>query len=160
MPGMPSIERHEFTVGGFEYVLVLREAHHVTLALTGGHIAGRGALYDLYRERDPFEKWEDYVPGIALFDDIDTGVNAFRLMREVRGRLNGWINRAQPSYFIIAANSTRKAGVYARISALLARRLQGYHCQQIGDAFYFFRLAAGITQSSEETTDTGADANA
>ena len=160
MPGMPSIERHEFTVDGFEYVLVLREAHHVTLALTGGHIAGRGALYDLYRECDPFEKWEDYVPGIALFDDIDTGVNAFRLMREVRGRLNGWINRAQPSYFIVAANSTRKAGVYARISALLARRLQGYHCQQIGDAFYFFRLINGVAESTDCTSDMKAGANA
>ena len=160
MPGMPSIERHEFTVDGFEYVLVLREAHHVTLALTDGYIAGRGALYDLYRERDLFEKWEDFVPGIELFDDIDAGVNAFRLMREVRGRLNGWINRARPSYFIIEANSTRKAGVYARVSGLLARRIHGYHCQQIGEAFYFFQLAAGVTQSPDQTTDIRADANA
>jgi len=160
MPGMPSTQRHAFTVDGFDYVLVLREANHVTLALTGGYIPGRGSLHSLYRERDPFEKWEDYVPGIKLFHDIDTGVNAFRLMREVHGRLTGWINRTRPSYFIIAANSPRKAGVYARVSALLARRLRGYQCQQIGARFYFFRLAHGAAESPDTATDREADANA
>ena len=38
MPGMPSTERHEFNVDGFEYVLVLSEAGNLALALTGGHL--------------------------------------------------------------------------------------------------------------------------
>ena len=152
MPGMPSTERHEFKVDGFEYVLVLSEAGNLALALTGGHIPSRGSLTALYREHDPFEKWEDYEPGVELLDDIDIGINAFRLMREVRGRINGWINRTRPSYFIISPNTQRKAAIYARVSALLARRIRGYHCQQIGQSFYFFRLA-----SSDEGTLSGQD---
>jgi hypothetical protein len=145
MPSRPSTERHEFKVDGFDYVLVLSETGNVALALTDGHIANRGWLSTLYRERDPFEKWEDYEPGVELLDDIDIGINAFRLMREVRGRINGWINRTRPSYFIISPNTERKALIYARISALLARRIRGYHCQPIGQSFYFFRLANSST---------------
>jgi hypothetical protein len=157
---MPSSERHEFKVDGFDYVLVLREAGQITLALTGGYIPGRGHLFDLYREHDPFEKWEDYVPGIELFDDIDTGVNAFRLMREVRGRINGWINRARPSYFVIAPNSARKAVAYTRATALLARRIRGYQCQQIDQRFYFFRLATGVPQQANGMNDAREAADA
>lgn len=160
MPGMPSIERHTFKVDGFDYVLVLREAGQVTLALTGGYIPGRGHLFDLYREHDPFEKWEDYVPGIELFDDIDTGVNAFRLMRAVQGRMKGWINRARPSYFVIAPNSTRKATVYNRATALLARRISGYQCQQIDQRFYCFRLATGVIAQANGTEDAREAADA
>lgn len=160
MPGIPSSERHEFKVDGFEYVLVLREAGEITLALTGGYIPGRGHLFDLYREYDPFEKWEDYVPGIELFDDIDTGINAFRLMRAVRGRINGWINRARPSYFVISPNTTRKAAIYARASALLARRIRGYHCQPIDRRFYFFRLATGVSKQANGTNNAREAADA
>lgn len=142
MSGMPSSERHNFKVDGFEYALVLSEAGNLALALTDGYIPNRGWLSTLYREHDPFEKWEDYEPGVELLDDIDIGINAFRLMREVRGRINGWINRTQPSYFIISPNTERKAPIYARISALLARRIRGYQCQQIGQSFYFFRLVS------------------
>lgn len=153
MPGMPSRERHEFKVGGFEYALVLSEAGNLALALTDGYIPNRGWLSTLYREHDPFEKWEDYEPGVELLDDIDIGINAFRLMREVSGRINGWINRTRPSYFIISANTQRKSAIYGRVSSLLARRIRGYHCQQIGQSFYFFRLA-----SSGEGTLSGQDA--
>ena len=160
MPGMPSTERHEFNVDGFEYVLVLSEAGNLALALTGGHLPNRGSLTALYREHDPFEKWEDYEPGVELLDDIDIGINAFRLMREVRGRINGWINRTRPSYFIISPNTQRKAAIYARVSALLARRIRGYHCQQIGQSFYFFRLASSDegTLSGQDTTKVDTDA--
>jgi hypothetical protein len=153
MSGMPSSERHNFEVDGFDYVLVLSETGNVALALTDGHIANRGWLSTLYREQDPFEKWEDYEPGVELLDDIDIGINAFRLMREVRGRINGWINRRRPSYFIISPNTERKAPIYARISALLARRIQGYQCQQIGQSFYFFRLANSCDDAPSDEPD-------
>ena len=146
MPGMPSTEHHNLTIEGFDYVLILREAGDITLALTGGHIPGKGTLDRLYREYDPFEKWEDYEPGIELFGDIQTGINAFRLMREVRGRINGWINRTRPSYFILSPNTERKALIYGRVSALIARRTRGYEYQKIGTNFYFFRLSDSVGQ--------------
>jgi hypothetical protein len=157
---MPSTERHEFTVDGFDYALVLSETGNLALALTDGYIPNRGWLSTRYHEHDPFEKWEDYEPGVELLDDIDIGINAFRLMREVRGRINGWINRTRPSYFIISPNTQRKAAIYARVSALLARRIRSYHCQQIGQSFYFFRLVSSdegrLSGQDTTTVDTNA----
>ncbi len=150
MSGMPSKERQAFEVDGFEYVLVLPEAGKIGLALTSGHIPNHGPIRGLYRQHDPFERWEDYTPGVEILDDVDIGINGFRLMREVLGRINGWVNRARPSYFIISPSTERKAPIYARICNSLARRIHGYHCQQIGKSFYFFRLATNGVEAVAE----------
>ena len=143
MPGTPSIERQTFTIDGFDYALVLPECGGLTLALTNGYLSGRGPLRGIYEEDDPFEKWEDYDPRIEVFDDITLGINAFRLIREARNRINGWANRVRPSYFFISPSTDRKAPVYDRICALLARRIKGYHYQRIGGSHQFYRLHGG-----------------
>ena len=112
------------------------------LALTNGYLPGQGYLSDVYREYDPFEKWEDFNPSIEVTDDIAIGINAFKLVREVSNRINGWVNRVHPSYFMISPNSKRKAPVYERACKLLARRIRGYSVQRIGDTHYFFRINA------------------
>jgi hypothetical protein len=119
--------------------------------LTNGYIPGRGHLSDIYREYDPFEKWEDFDPSIEVTDDIAIGVNVFQLVREVRNRINGWANRVRPSYFMIGANSERKTAIYERACELLARRIRGYSVQYIGDTFYFFRINTPGREGNEES---------
>ena len=140
MPGEPSSERQDFIVDGFHYILVMTECGAITLSLTDGYIPGKGFVRGLYEEHDPFERWEDYNPEIRLTQDIPIGVNAFKLIREVRRRIRGWISRIRPSYFSISPGTDRKSPVFDRICELLARHIKQYSHQRISQTHYFYRL--------------------
>jgi hypothetical protein len=134
-------EIQSFSIGAFDYKLVLHPAGGVSLLLVDGFVPGIGDLRKAYEEYDPFQKWEDYDPdSFALTGDEDFNVPVFALTRECVNRIAGWANRVRPGYFILSPATDRKERVYDRLAKIIARKVKGYSHHKIGKSNYFYRM--------------------
>jgi len=133
-------ETQVFEVGSFRYELRFISPGSVSLYLVDGYADSVGDIRQAYRERDPFQKWEEYDPDeFGLVDDHDFDVPVFQLTRECVNRIAGWANRMKPGYFIISPTTDRKEAVYDRLAKIIERKVRGYTHYKIRKSHYFYR---------------------
>ena len=134
-------ETQVFDVGSFRYELQFVSPGAVSLYLVDGYASGVGNIREAYRERDPFQKWEDYDPSdFGLVDDLGLDVPVFQLVRECVNRIAGWANRQKPGYFIVSPSTDRKEQLYDRVAKIIARKIgNGYSHYKIRKSHYFYR---------------------
>lgn len=139
-------EIQRFKVENLLYELILPKdgtPGSVSLVLVGGYSPKVGDVRTIRESYDPFAKWgDDDNDDFSLMGDEDVGSNVFLLGRECLNRINGWVNREKPGYFLLSPSTERKEPIYDRFSKILEKKLEkngGYQSQKIGNSYYFYR---------------------
>lgn len=151
-------EIQEFKLDRVFYRLVLPKDGNggsIALHLVGGYAPRVGDLRRAREEYDPFQRWEDYDPDdFFLVGDEDLGVNVFTLARACLKRIEGWIAREHPGYFLFSSSTDRKQPLYDRFAKILLRRIEKKHYsyQKLGKGHYFFRTGNQYANKNQPVT--------
>ena len=131
-----------FKIEGLEYAIAISKSGTVSLDLLGGVTklgsAHRSPCKDLF--------WDE-----PRFEDVDLGINTFRVFSTVKRDLLRYVFTKKPGRIGYSASTDRKVEVYRWMADRLARQLKNYNLVEYpAGVFSFYKQAQPAWDVAEE----------